>query len=404
MHRQLFVAAPSKSEASYVFNYDIKRPISGSRDLLVRGRHAVTEGGSLRSDRRRFGFVATNFNIPHSTFWDTAYPLLHLTRQAGPLFGQGCSSAEITFEYEFDDVIAAFFVKRAQDLGIELRIDGPGVAAAEPRRSSTGTVVAFGGGKDSRLLLGLLGEFGEDPQPFQAGFPIGMDIANLRVSESVSLGLADHVMPGLMCADTSFYFGSGIGEAHRTQPWHRHFDFGSPRAIAQLGGLMSSFGTEIDCQSPLAALPYNLIQKILADRFPRLHAFQHSVVPNEKTEKNLHVALCRLYHGLDVTETVSTERFKALLRTFVNSQIIDPEDFGFRDYRLPIRLEMRSIVWRLRDHALFADVAGLIPEEWDGEWIDHVHPYVVPGLDPRFAEVFSEYADDVPVRLFHIPT
>ena len=181
---------------------------SGGRQAPGTARRAAP----LNVDRREFGFVATNFVVDHSPFWDTLYPLMHLTRQGGPLFDQGCDSARIVLRYPFDQNVAAFFVDRASHLGIQLEVDGREAGHAAERIPGDGVALAFGGGKDSRLLLGLLTEFGELPSPFQSGFPIGFDIADLFVTEPVSLGLADHVMPALMCAGEAFYFGSGIGE------------------------------------------------------------------------------------------------------------------------------------------------------------------------------------------------
>ena len=108
-------------------------------------------------------------------------------------------------------------------------------------------------------------------------------------------------------------------------------------------------------------LPYNLIQRILAERFPCLGAFQQSVEPNEMTEKNLHVSLCRLYHGLGIESNVSPAVFRELLRQFVNNQLNSPDDFGFRDYRLPIRLEMRAILDRIRDSRSGTYIAAASP-------------------------------------------
>lgn len=402
-HRRIEVFEPEKSREVYRFRYHITRPPAGLSAAGARARRFLMERVSPTVDRREFGFVATNFAIAHSSFWDTAYPLMHLTRQGGPLLDQGCDAARIVLRFAFDPAISNFFVHRAARFGIDLEVDGMTAIRADVRSPTCDSTLAFGGGKDSRLLLGLLREFDTNPAPFQSGFPIGFDIADLKVTEPVSLGLADHVMPALMCAGQAFFFGSGLGEAHLSEPWHRHYDFGSPTALDELGTLCSSYGPVLRCQAPLSLLPYNLIQRILADRFPRLAKFQQSVEPNEESEKNLHVSLCKLYHGLDIKDNASPAVLRSLLDKFIEHQLANPNDFGFRDYRLPIRLEMRALLDRLRDHELIHHAASRIPESWAGDWIDHVHRYVDPHVDRQFLDVFHEYADDLPEGGYRIP-
>ncbi|HUF70204.1 MAG TPA: hypothetical protein VMM79_16270 [Longimicrobiales bacterium] len=124
-----------------------------------------------------------------------------------------------------------FFVRRGADFGLEISVQSD---SAEPSfdHSTDGHVLAFGGGKDSRLLLGALRELGRRPLPVTAGAAYAADIPESRITESISGVLTDRVMPALMSLGREFYFGSGFGDTHRVTPWHQYFDWASASALA----------------------------------------------------------------------------------------------------------------------------------------------------------------------------
>jgi hypothetical protein len=99
-------------------------------------------------------------------------------------------------------------------------------------------------------------------------------------------------MPALMAGGRHFYFGSGLGEVHLQTPWQQYYDWGSPAALAEFSRLLASLGVEMHAHAPAAMLPYNLIQRILFERYPALYAHQRSVARDEPSDKNLHVSLC----------------------------------------------------------------------------------------------------------------
>ena len=165
--------------------------------------------------------------------------------------------------------------------------------------------------------------------------------------------------------------------------------------MQEFSNLLSSLGIEMEFMSPASILPPNIIQKILFQRYPELYKYQYSVKPESQSEKNLHISLCEIYHGIDFTQHCSTELFRRLLKKFVNEEMADPENSGYRNYREVFRGEMRCIIYKMRNHQLFNEVKNIIPESWDGEWIDCVHTYVYPEIDTRILDIFTQYAKKI---------
>jgi hypothetical protein len=252
---------------------------------------------------------------------------------------------------------------------------------------TTGNVLSLGGGKDSRMLLGALRELNHDPVPVTSGLGNADDLPETLVTTPLHGALGDRVMPALMQLGANYYFGSGLGEAHLNTPWHQYYDWGSPTGLREFSDLLKSLGVDTTCHAPATALPYNLIQKILSTRYPELAKHQNSVVPNALDEKNLHVTLCEILHDLPYQHHCSDDVFQSLLVKFVAQQTANPEDFGFRNYREPINREMRAIIHRCQHRPQFSSVENQIPENWQADWIDRIHPY--EGMDPSFLSLFE---------------
>lgn len=396
MHQRLRidVAPPIKTARRYEFRCVVGDPSWSPRDVARRLTGAVLRRAWPSVRTIRFGFDAVNHEIRHHELWDSVYPLMFLTRNGGPLFNTGHPRATIRLRYPIAEKVRAFYVRRARDFGIEIEVE----ADTTDRRfdcATEGHVLAFGGGKDSRLLLGLLREAGYEPRPVTAGPRNAPDLDDVLCVEPLHGALADRVMPALMSGGRHFYFGSGLGEVHRRIPWQQYYDWASPAALAEFSTLLRSLGVEMDAHAPAAVLPYNLIQRMLCERYPRLYAHQRSVERNEATEKNLHVSLCELHHGIAFDHHCDAALFRSLLRRFVDQQLGNPRPFGYREHRETIHREMRAIVFRHRAEAPFAEVRDRIPPDWDGAWIDYVHDYVAPATAAAWRWVYADYAPSV---------
>jgi hypothetical protein len=388
------VLPPVKTASRYEFRCLLSGEGSGPREMLRRAGALLRGRRSGLAPFLRFGFRAVNYAIRHHELWDAVYPLMFLTRNGGPLFHTGRDRAVIRFRHPIPRSVRDFYVRRAANFGLDVTVEGD---ASDPAYElpTEGHVLAFGGGKDSRLILGVLREVGVRPLPVSAGAEYALDVAEARITEPVSGVLADRVMPALMERGRHFYFGSGLGEAHHETPWHQYFDWGSPRALAELSRLLASLGVDMHAHAPVAMLPYNIIQRILFERYPDLYAHQRSVAKDEPTEKNLHVSLCEIRHGIPFHRHCSESLFLELLDGFVRRQIARPLDFGYRNHREVIHREMRAIIHRLRAEPLFSRVRSRVPTSWEGPWIDYIHPYVAPETPPEFLRISSLYAPTV---------
>lgn len=381
------VRKPVRTETRYE-HHCIVRPGRSPRPRLLR----LSSGGAgERPTELRFGFRALNFAIRHHEVWDGLYPLFYLTRNGGPLFGTPHDLARIRFAYPISAAVRDFYVQRAADFGFEIVVEAPTLEARldEP---TAGHVLAFGGGKDSRLVLGLLRELGRDPLVITAGAANAHDLPDALVVEPLTDALADRVMPSLMALGRHFSYGSGLGEVHLETPWQQYYDMGSPRSLAQLSALMASLGIETHAHAPAAGLPYNLTQRILHDRYPDLHAGQVSVRRGMGSEKNLHVSLLKLMHGISFEDHCDEPLFRKILARFVGRQTDEPLAFGYRNHRETINREMRAIIWRHRDHPLMSGVRERVPPDWDGPWIDYVHTYAWPSPDPAWLAIYAQHA------------
>lgn len=370
----------------------VAKPVSAWRSRL--GRRAGVPG----PQEVRFGFTAQNFDIHHQPVWDSIYPLFFITRNGGPLFNRGVEGARVRMEYPVSQAVADFYVRRAASFGLKLDIRAR-MVDLELEPAEGGRVLAFGGGKESRMLLGATRELGTEPRLVAAGDPPPPDLPEALVTHSIPGPegvLANRIMPALMQVPCHLYLGLGFGAAHLEKPWHQYYDMASPRALAEWAGLFRQLGADITFHSPASVLPYNIAQRILSERYPDLAAAQASVRPGARTEKNLHVCLVKHEHGIDFANHCAPSLFEDLLREFVEAQISHPQFFGYRNHREVLQREMRAIIWRHRLEPAFGSVRNRIPPEWDADWIDYVHNYVAPDLDPGLLEIYNEYADSIP--------
>jgi len=396
------VLPPIKTKNRYEFRCILKGKDFNFHEAVYRCKSVIKGYGSLTESVIRFGYISKNFEIKHSEMWDSIYPLCFLTRNGGPLYGTKYNQAQIRFKYPILEKVRKFYIERAANFGLSIDVEGPTYDRSF-EIPTNGTVLAFGGGKDSRMLLGLLEETGYDPEIYTAGEENVPDIKKAKIVRAISGRLLDRIMPALMSGSKTFMNGCGLGEAVLTHPWMAYYDWGSPRSLQEFSSLMESLGVSIKLQAPVCILPSNVIQEILFKRYPHLYKYQLSV-PNPRLfkyrqgvpiEKNLHVSLCKIYHGIDFTEHCSEKLFKRLLKIFVSDQLKILETSGFLPHREYFDREMRCITFRMREHSLFREVRGLIPDDWNDNWIDCIHTYVYPEINPAFLKIYKEYAPEV---------
>ncbi len=393
------VSRPVKSDTSYAFEYTLSPNPSYPHELSEFEKNRVNVQPLEALAVHRFGFKSVNFRIQHHELWDSIYPLMFLTRMGGPLFGAH-ERAEVRFAYPISGAVRDFYVRRAWSFGIALTIE----AATTPIAFDCvpeGHFVAFGGGKDSRLLLGVLQETGTNPVPVAAGAIYAKDLPEARITkglsyaESLKLTLVDRIMPALMSLGAHYYFGACLADCIQHMPWQQHYDMAAPEAIADFENLLHSLGLPMRIHAPSAMLPSNVVQHILCKRYPQLYQHQHSVEKEANNDKNLHVALCELHHEISFTHHCSEGLFKDLALRFIQRSLVRPSESGYRSHRKGVDLEMRAIFARHRDHPLFAEFARRIPLNWDSDWIDYIHREKAINAPPEFHQIFSKYAPTI---------
>jgi len=388
---EIEVLPPRKTDTVYEYQCVLRAGPRTAREVL-RGARSFLAGGTFRCcSTLRFGFEAVNYAIRHDRCWDSIYPLMYLTRNGGPLFNSHRDEATIVFRYPILAAVRDFYVGRAANMGLRIEVEGS-VYESTARLGTDGHVLAFGGGKESRMILGALRELGRAPVIVTAGAENVRDLPGALVANSLSGVLADRVMPALMCLGRHFYFGSGLGGAHRRSPWQQYFDWGSPQALRELSALLAKLGIDMRAEAPASVLPYNMVQRILFERYPQLYRHQNSVPKDERSQKNLHVALCKLHHGIPFQDHCHEALFAELVAEFVEQQTSKPMDFGYRGHREIINREMRAIIFARRSDPRFGALRSRIPEAWAGPWIDYIHAYVAPQLDEGFLKIYREYA------------
>ncbi len=380
------VATPLRADDRYAFECRIgrRRPL---RQRLLRPTSTTSLPRGV-PDVVRFGFRTTGWRLEHHPVWDAIYPLMALTRQDGPLYGTRHREATIRFGYPIPVQVRDFYLQRAHDLGLEVAIEARTTSATFDG-TATGGVLLFGGGKESRVLLGMLREVGPDPVIVSSWARTVPDTPEALVSEPSGIALVDRLMPGLMQRGEQLYVGGTLGGSRRTTPWHRYFDVSSPLAMREMSGLLASVGLPTRMRVPLAIAPPNIGQWVLHDRYPDLFRHQRSTRDGQQTEKNLHVALCRYHHAIPYEQQCPPELFDRLLERFVAREVREADPPADREV---ISREMRAIVHRHRTEPAFARVRDRIPDAWAGDWIDHLHPYVDPDTEPELAAILGRYA------------
>lgn len=393
----LTVTAPPPPSPAGADHLDIliERPHKGERDYAIALQIRDPKG---RQRIRRIGVERAEFPLPHHEIWDSVLPLMYLSRNGGPLFGKPVTRARVRAEYPLHAAVAAFFTRRAADFGLDLTIDTPTFERVYDVRTR-GDIVLFGGGKDSRLMLGTLRETGRDPRVICArGSTFARDIPGVLSFETHDFAMPNRIVPALMLCPRHVWHGSGLGEVHLNRPWQQYFDISAPPALADTSALLQGLGFDITFHVPQCVLPYNLTQIILARRYPGLYAGQISVTPHATSDKNLHVTLLKLYHGLDPLDHCQPDLLARLLADFIGRAMTpDPAPFGRHRNREVIEREMRAIILRLHQRGLLNLPAGLAPpDDWDEPWIDHIHAYCNPGVDPALMAIYRKYAEAWP--------
>ncbi len=239
---------------------------------------------------------------------------MHLIRGDGPDFGSKYSKCNFVLMYPVLEKVKNFYIKRAMDYGLILTIDG----ATYNRTydvTTNGNAIAFGGGKDSRLVYGLLTEIGCKPiiynaNPGSDGIPD--PDSNVKRIETLQYGITNRMMAAFMSLPKKVFIGSGLTTTHFKYPWHEYYEWGNPAPMKELSSLLSSPGIEMEFLSPTSILPSNIIQKILFQRYPELYKYQYSVEPGSESEKNLQISLCKIYHGINFSVHCSEELFEGL--------------------------------------------------------------------------------------------
>ena len=341
------------------------------------------------------GLQNANFKVRHHEAWDSYLPLMYITRNGGPLFGTQYSRAVVQADFPLHAAIAAFFQARASRFGLNIEIASSTFERVYDERTQ-GDMVLFGGGKDSRLLLGTLREIGGEPAVISArGSSYAADIPQALTYDASNFAMPARIVPALMLNPRNVYHGSGLGEVHLNQPWQQYFDISANAALLETSRLLQSIGFDITIHAPQSTLPYNLVQKILSVRYPELAAGQISVTPYRASEKNLHVCLLKDYHGIDFSDHSTSEMYASMTTNFVKKSMKQGDEiFGLYRNREIINREMRTIIRRQ-----YADGTSPLstklepPIEWDEPWIDFIHSYCNPDLSPALLEIFSIYAE-----------
>jgi len=403
---RLEVHRPIKTPDRYEFRCDVSGAPFTTATAIYRLKSIARGFGSPARTTLRFGFRATNFTIAHAEVWDSVFPLMYLTRNGGPLFKTAYDAATIRFRYPVLESVRRFFVQRAANSGLSVTVEADTIDRTYDIPGK-GNILAFGGGKESRLLLGLLRELGQTPRLTTGGAENAPpDLPSAEISEPFWGALAERVMPALMSGAGHVYFGGALGEVPLNRPWQQYYDMASPEGQHELSTLCGSLGVDLTLHGPLSVLPSNLVQKVLSARYPDLAAHQQSVLPGRPTEKNLHLSLLKIHHGLAISPHCADVLFRRLLRAFVTDKLSHPDDFGFHNFRELFHREMMAIAARRRDHPLLDEVRSRVPAEWEASWIDGIHTYIDPRIDPSVLEVFRQYANDyVPgPGEFRVPT
>ena len=369
----ILVRKPVKSADSYAIGLEISGPKDSSTETI--------------------GFRRANFEVRHADVWDTLLPLMYITRNGGPLFKRRFSHANVRFEFEASRPVVEFYTRRARLMGLSIDVLSPSSEIGLNAQSS-GDVLLFGGGKDSRTMLGMVRETGTDPVVVSAkGRVYATDIPDAKVYQPLNFAMPVRIVPSLMMLPKNIYHGAGLGEVHVSHPWHQYTDITAPDVLDDFSAMLAGIGVETKFHVPLVVLPYNVIQRILVTRYPELYKGQISVKKNEKTDKTLHIAMCLMYHGFDASSVADPEVIQALGEDFRKRMLQDESKaFGYRGNYEVIAREIVCLMNRLTSRGKLA-FEGL--EKYEAPWVDHIHTYTNPGIDQKFLDIFKGYASEI---------
>lgn len=350
-----------------------------------------------------FGFESLNYAIEHHWVWDSFYPVVMLVCECTPFTADHGESITVEFDYPVHEYLPSFLHRLAHNRGMDVTVRAETFSRSADIQGK-GSVIAFSGGKESRLLLGLVQEFGE--QPTLANDDIdhvtGIECMKSRGCPKTGWLLPNRLMPGLMLQPAKWYYGGSLEYAQQHTPWHEYYDFGSLNGLVLYENYLWSMGVDMQLLTPLAPLTTPMIQRILVERYPLLRQDQQSVPVGSLTEKNLHIALCEMYAGVSFQEHCSDELFRLMLAGYVTRRLARPADMGRRDSRRLFRRVCDALIFRFKLRREFVDVYPFIPESWDHDWIDRVHYDVYPPLrnlkpdcslvlQKPFVDVYSQY-------------
>ena len=313
----------------------------------------------------------------------------------GPLFGKSCD-AEIRFKYPVCGPIVDFFINRcrngwAYDLMVSAprMLDASELEVPEPSRRAT---LAFSGGRDSRLLLGMLMEMGVNPVCVYHGNDLDpvAGVSELKTSWPVRGVLSEVLMPAFMQAGPFMYLGQGMDEAmYKPPPWRQYYDLASHFCLRDMSDLLASVGVQTKVLAPLTIAPRNVVQNMLHSRYPHLAAYQYSCKPFTKQNKNGRTSLYKLCNNISPWKECPLPLFKTIM-----IQLMD-QDFSYPKFHPNSNFEARCVIHRLRSRPELSHVKPRIQDAWAGQWIDYLHTYINPTVDEGVLSIFKEYACDV---------
>ena len=369
---RITVHPPRKTPHEYLFLYEI-------------------EGGGAGT----FGITTETFEIPHDPLWDTLYPLMWLTRNGGPVFGEH-DEVRITLAYPVLWHVIGVMEDRAKRQGINTKVYSPTVTETAGCPSFWPNVVGFGGGKESSLICGMARELGLSPQMMMGTMDAGRQSLrwpweDISFFKPVNKGVTDRLILQMMCGNT-VYHGAGLGDTWRSDPWTQYYDIGSQEGWNQFNDMFARLGVNRRVIVPLQCVPFAQVPRILCERYPDIAVRRRSTDRRGKfSEKNLHVTLCEMVGDVPYDMHCTP----AILCQLVESFVARGDDFGFRNSRRLVHLEIRAMLWHLRDSPELAPVRHLITDvDWCRSWPWMGHYY--HQTPTEFEEIIREYLPSAP--------
>ena len=341
----------------------------------------------------RFGVRLPDFEIPHDVLWDTVYPMFILSMLGGPLMGKH-EQASVVFQYPIIPEVVQCLVDRAEKQGIALSVEADNTTEPGDVPALWDNVVGFGGGKESSLMCGLTRELGYSPRMLmgspQAKKPrCRWPWPDVSFFQPQNRGIIDRLVIQLMCGRT-VYHGAGFGDTRLSVPWTQYYAIGTQEGWDQLNDVFVSLGVDRRVLVPLQCVPFAQMPGILCKRYPEVAAPRSSVDKKRPCEKNMHVSLCEMMNDVPFEDHCSREDLITLIRKFIPVC----EDYGWRDGRMLVRLEICAMLYALRNHEVLAPVQDEIDSSWKRDFIYKGHFY--KACPPEFKEILRQYLPEAP--------